>query len=548
MLNLLRISTESRYTLWIIFASAYMTVAPAAIIFFDGPNMAYAMRIFISVLLNVCFITGIFVLIQSTRIKYLRTGFHLLAQVFFALYVYVTFYYILLYGQMPGIAAISAVIDSNSEEAVGFFRSVFTIRRFLFALALSSPVIFALRARCNQLDMSYYSRLSLCCFILASLAPGVRFPSIAAYNPILFVWNDVREAIHSKQEIREASVRFRNADFGPIVNRETRPRVHVLVLGEALTRRRMSLYGYSRRTNPLLEQIRNDLFVYADACSSRGATVPSLKELLSFATREDGSLLYTAPNLISVMKAAGYKTFWISNQQRIGFYDSWSGIFADTSDAPIFVNKGGWRGLSYDEKLFEPFNAALDDPTPNKFIIVHLLGSHSPYELRYPDEYSLFTSSPEGHLRLAGIFSRDFWKGRSNVADAYDNSVLYNDFVLHELVTRLDRSNGDTLTYLSDHGETLEDLGEFLGHYDGPGPRSMYEIPLIFHLGHAFRKDHPDLLDRMEISLDKKFQSDHLIHTLLDMYNIDAPELRPDRSLFSKVTEEVARYCDTLTP
>jgi heptose-I-phosphate ethanolaminephosphotransferase len=110
----------------------------------------------------------------------------------------------------------------------------------------------------------------------------------------------------------------------------------------------------------------------------------------------------------------------------------------------------------------------------------------------------------------------------------------------------LDAIGGDTLTYISDHGEGLGEGGGLVDHINGPAPRQVYEVPLIFHIGDRFAQDFPSLLERMAVSLDRPFQSDHLIHTLLDLYAIRASELRPDWSLFSSRFRPTPRFCDQL--
>ncbi|MFQ9522783.1 MAG: sulfatase-like hydrolase/transferase [Phascolarctobacterium faecium] len=49
-------------------------------------------------------------------------------------------------------------------------------------------------------------------------------------------------------------------------------------------------------------------------------------------------------------------------------------------------------------------------------MVVHLMGNHGSYEERYPH-----------------AFNR--WTGKSHI-DKYDNSILYNDFVMKQLLVR----------------------------------------------------------------------------------------------------------------
>ena len=53
----------------------------------------------------------------------------------------------------------------------------------------------------------------------------------------------------------------------------------------------------------------------------------------------------------------------------------------------------------------------------------HLMGSHSSYSKRYPAEYNIFT---------------DYSTKKEKIINEYDNSVLYNDFIVDSLLNILD--------------------------------------------------------------------------------------------------------------
>ncbi len=50
----------------------------------------------------------------------------------------------------------------------------------------------------------------------------------------------------------------------------------VWIIGESTNRSNMSLYGYGRRTTPMLDALRNQLVVFQDVISSEPATMSSL--------------------------------------------------------------------------------------------------------------------------------------------------------------------------------------------------------------------------------------------------------------------------------
>ena len=87
-----------------------------------------------------------------------------------------------------------------------------------------------------------------------------------------------------------------------------------------------------------------------------------------------------------------------------------------------------------------------------------------------------------------------------------------------------------------------------MGHIDAVAPRQVYEIPLVFWLSRQVRERLGGRLPAITSNLDRPFQSDGMIHTLLDLYGVGHRAFQPDRSLFSDGYRPYARFCDTLQP
>ncbi|MDF5920142.1 sulfatase-like hydrolase/transferase [Pseudomonas aeruginosa] len=96
------------------------------------------------------------------------------------------------------------------------------------------------------------------------------------------------------------------------------PRTLVLVIGESTSRRHTSLYGYPRVTTPQLDVTeganRNLTLIQqrggVAAIYHRGAAAGA-----NVRDQEHPDRFLTDPSLMNLMKQAGYKTFWITNQQ-----------------------------------------------------------------------------------------------------------------------------------------------------------------------------------------------------------------------------------------
>lgn len=467
-----------------------------------------------------------------------------LVYVLTASFVFVYLYHLLLYRQPLGDPSVAAILDTNPGELTEFLRWALNLNYLAIAATAASSVLLALliayplrlaRHRQGTPVLGVFAVLALMSAI------GIYERTLARNNQLFFFPRTVSHTLWNKRAVAEAQKLIEKNEVGAI-EAVSGDATHVLIIGEASTRRHMSLYGYGRPTSPRLEAIRSELHVAQNACSSRGATAPALQEMLTFATRTSSEALYTSPTLLQIMKAAGYKIFWLSNQQMYGKFDNWSTILSAPAEVRVLVNRVGWsEGASFDGQLLEPFEAALADPAPKKLIIVHLLGAHADYKLRYPPEFEHF---PE--LSPAPGPVRPLPRDLLSKYNAYDNAMLYDDHVVAELIARVMPLDRGSVTFLSDHGEALGETSDFIGHIDGPTPKQVYEIPLLFWLSKTVRERFGEQLSNFQSNLTQPFQSDALIHNLLDLYGVRHPLFRGERSLFSPAYQPVPRYCDTL--
>ena len=210
------------------------------------------------------------------------------------------------------------------------------------------------------------------------------------------------------------------------------PATLVLVIGESTNRQRMSLYGYGRKTTPELDQLRDQLQVFTGAVTPRPYTIEALQQVLTFADQENPDAYLNTPSLVSVMKQAGYKTYWITNQQTITKRNTMLTTFSKQADEQFYLNNNREQNArQYDGDVLDPFAKVLAEDAPRKFIVVHLLGTHMSYQYRYPPEYERFTD----HSGAPAHVSED----QLPTYNAYDNAVLYNDFVVSSLIKRFAR-------------------------------------------------------------------------------------------------------------
>ena len=474
----------------------------------------------------------------SFRVLYGLLGLYL------SLYLFAYAYHFALYGQLIGDPSISAVLDSNPQEALEFLNWATDGRRVLLAVPAALLAAAALAWTVPSPARRPSRRAGLVALALAALMlpVGAWQRDISQYNPSFFLPRSVAYTLVNRARVERLQATLDGIGIGAVAGAPEKAVTHILVIGESTTRRHMSLYGYGRDTTPNLRRLAPELYVARDMCSSRGATVPALQEMLTFATRDDHGPLFEKPSLLQILKAAGFRTWWLSNQQLYGSFDNWSAILSGPAHTRLFVNRVGWNeGVSLDEQLLAPVKAALADPAPHKFVVVHLLGAHADYALRYPPAFERFADAPmpaTPRILLGTEVDR---------YNAYDNAVLYTDHVVGEIIAAARAAGGSaSVTFLSDHGEALGETSDFFTHIDGRAPRQVYEIPLAIWASPELRRRLGAREADLRANLVRPYQADSMIHTLLDLYGIDQAERVPERSLLAGRMRIPARFCDTL--
>lgn len=332
-----------------------------------------------------------------------------------------------------------------------------------------------------------------------------------------------------------------NASMPPFGNLADRngdtPRTIVLVIGESTTRQRMSLYGYSRKTTPRLDALKEkgELLAFTDVITPRPYTFEVLKLALSFASQEEEGRYLTEPNIMNLMNQAGYKTFWITNQQVLREGNALQTSFSQQASVAKYLNNNRLQNASVpDQVVFAPFAEMLLDPAPKKFIVLHLLGTHSKYSLRYPKEYDVFTGRDHVPENLSDSQTERF--------NSYDNAVLYNDFVVSSLIDIFSKNKQNGfLLYFSDHGEEVfnDPKHEILGRNEDYPTLDMYAVPFMLWMSPEWKKTYPLNFDSMT---DRPYSNEHLIHTLSDLAGLSYDRFLPERSLVNSSFKPHTRW------
>jgi len=333
-------------------------------------------------------------------------------------------------------------------------------------------------------------------------------------HPIVFwtKWNESVDQLratwadqHKDRELAHERARA----VAPTIETEG-PSTIVLVITDSINRDNMALYGYSRATTPRLQahkvQLQDQMVVFRNAWSVDASTLPSLRNMFNF-----GQPVSEQPqHVLALARAAGYKVWWMSNHDDVAVEQQ----HAKLADVVEIVNRvPGRAGASLDGELLDCVQEALEDPAKRKLIVVHLMGAHPHYNLRFPTGQNPFddqVDDVEEGLKRSG---RSAWVRKFR--QEYDSAMLYHDFVVSESL-QLTRAIGRTnehraWMYLSDHGQEVGHGGNHAGH--SPSTASGYRIPMVLWRNTPGDAADPDIGER-------PFRADWAGWTLADLLHM----------------------------
>jgi heptose-I-phosphate ethanolaminephosphotransferase len=313
--------------------------------------------------------------------------------------------------------------------------------------------------------------------------------------------------------------------------RAGQPGTIVLLIGESTTRQHMSLYGYGRPTTPKLEALRDQLTIFDQVYAARPYTIEALQQILTFADQQNPDLYLTRPSLMSIMKQAGYRTYWITNQQTLTKRNTMLTNFSEQMDEQVYLNhQRSQNSYSFDSNVLEPLQNILKDGAERRFIVVHLLGTHMRYKYRFPPEFAVFRDGSGLPEWASGE--------RAEMIDEYDNAVRYNDHVVSSVIGSLAAADkASLLVYFSDHGEDVYDTPphDFIGRNEAKPTPPMYTVPFFLWTSPQWRAATP--VD-LAAARSRPYQLSHFIHTWADLTGLRFAGYEPDKSLINPAFRE----------
>ncbi len=264
-----------------------------------------------------------------------------------------------------------------------------------------------------------------------------------------------------------------------------------------------------------------------------------MERILSFKTDDttagDG-LEY--PLLVSLFEKAGYKTFWLSNQERSGSVSNTSGVMILDARVIKYIgadNSEDQLVRKFDHDLLPELTSALEDTAQNKLIFLHLMGSHTEFDHRYPMGWDAFSCADEIRPEMPWLTNRSA-KRRA----AYDNSIRYTDALLGQVI-RLTADNdvGAVMIYFSDHGENVYDEDNTCGRGE-----KYVEVPFFIFANDKYLSAFPETEQRLSEAVDRKFSTANFVHLLMNLTGTDYKCYDATRDVLSPSYRQRVRMVD----
>ena len=282
--------------------------------------------------------------------------------------------------------------------------------------------------------------------------------------------------------------------------------VCILIIGESARRDHFSLYGYEKPTNPLLAE---DDVTALIANSAATYTTAGVKAILDH--QPTGKLYEILPNY---MYRTGVDVIWRTS--------NWG-------EPPVHIEKYHTvRDLKkmypdaddrYDGILLTGLKEEIMSSEKDKILVIlHTNTSHGPtYNKKYPAEFERFTP-----VCTTVEMSK---ANPQELMNAYDNSVLYTDYIIHSAIEILKEftDRRTCMLYVSDHGESLGEGNLYMhGVPMSIAPKEQIEIPFIVWTS----KDAVEVKELAEVG------QYHVFHSVMDFLGVESPIFDEDKNIF----------------
>jgi len=421
--------------------------------------------------------------VRSRLVHHLRIALVWLWAMAFAFDAVTRAYLLDAYQAAPDSSLVQSALANTNERETGEYLSMHWRAVLLWcgALLLAGLVIgsYSQRGARQGVPPPRWAIAATCAILVLGSVAHLSKPW-RRLHPVVF-WTDWGQSVLAlragwldQQRERDLALSRARA-VAPSIAQEG-PATLVLVITDSINRDNMALYGYRRPTTPRLlahkAQLGDQMLVMRHAWSVDASTIPALRNMFNFGLPPTDQ----PQHVLALARAAGYKVWWMSNHDDVAIEQQ----HARLADVVEFVNRTpGRASASLDGELLDCVQEALEDPAERKLIVVHLMGAHPHYSLRFPAGANPFDDRIDDVDEELEKNGRSMWV--REFRQEYDAALLYHDFVVAEtlqLTRTIGRAEGyKAWMYLSDHGQEVGHGSNHAGH--SPSTASGYRIPTV---------------------------------------------------------------------
>lgn len=391
-----------------------------------------------------------------------------------------------------------AIAQTNIQEAIEYAKDNFSCKTiFLIILANASVFFVAIKNTQKILWNKYNLFLVLFC-ITACLVGVYKYRD----NIITDIPKQASKTLAQYKNFSKERTDRKDNMSKLLLSHKPEAGVYVLVIGESQNRAHMQAYNYHRATTPWLDSMKNDknMLLFTKAYSCHTYTVPTLLYALTAKNQYNNIAVKNAVSVLEVAEAAGFETVWLSNQVKYSAWDTPVTSIASEANQQKWINStlGESTNTDYfDGKLIEELEKI--KITDKMLIVMHLMGNHGSYEQRYPKAFEKYDGK--------------------NTIDKYDNSIIYNDYVMSQVYKRARKiPNFKGLVYCSDHADAID---KNLSHDAAQFDFDMTHIPLYIYLSDSYIQNNSAKYKSLEKQKNKLFTNDLLFNLMLGVLGIN---------------------------
>lgn len=435
-----------------------------------------------------------------------------LLQMIILLYPLTMWGYYLSFGDCLDANSLIAIYQTEKEEAKAFLlHSIphWIILTFLLFYILSFTTLHLLQKELVVLSLINHYRLIF--VVLLLLTTWLIHTKIDKnyFQEIIYDSKQYLLEVNKFKEIRAKN--DNNVSPLSIQSLDTDPNsCYVVIIGESQNISHMSAYGYPRETTPNFDKLKenSDFIFFNHAYSCHTLTVQVISQMLTEASQYNGLDFGEACSLLDIAKAAGYKTYWLSNHARYAAFNTPLSVLSSLADESYWASGDIEADINYDAKLLE-FLPHI--PTSGKrLIFLHLMGCHYEYKDRYPTSEKIFTTTED-------LLNSEI-KNKTKV-NAYDNAAHYADKNIYQMILyACDTLNAKSIIFLSDHGEAVY---KDLKHIPGLFVFEMARIPMCCYLSPKYKQQFPNKAQTLIDHTNAYFSNDMLYDTMLGIMGLN---------------------------